>query len=684
MSAAASAASPSDSPFLRSPVLLVGTAPDALSRLAHAYALRTGGAVVPPGFPGAGPRDVSVAAPDRVPDASGPRVLSVYASAASDPPAAVAACTAATSFELAVGGDAAEEAWLLDRLSVHARRPAEAVGGAGAARTMGPHTFFLSLSFGDVEEAGEYMGAMCADTDMLEFRMDLIADQSRHHLVSQIQSLRLMARPHATRAPLLASPGSGSVLTDALPVLYTCRTAHQAGKYPDATPADIDAMYDALALGLRCGCEVLDVESAWDADPAAAARRARLLDDARDTHGSTLLLGSHHVVGRTAAPAEAAALFEKCALDGRAHGAKLVLSCEDEAGAGCAADAARVFQQTHPDVVPVHLVLGDVGQRSRMLNTFFTPVTHGALPFKAAPGQLSAQEIMESRVADGSVPAKKFCILGHNISYSVSPAMQGAALRAVGLPHTFEDAAAADVEDVEQFVTGDLFTADDFGGACVTIPHKQNILPYMDEVSDAVRAIGSMNTIVVQDTADGTRKLFGENTDWRGIRNPLARKIAATSAPRYALILGGGGTARAAAYAAQQLGLDRVYCNRTPAKAAELAATFGGAVVSSLDDAALADLDVAVVISTLPAAAGVTLPEALLARRPVVFDVNYKPYSTPLLEQAVAGGCEVVRGSEMLWEQGAAQLEIWTGRTAPYGVMRDTVLRNCLPEEEMP
>jgi pentafunctional AROM polypeptide len=193
------------------------------------------------------------------------------------------------------------------------------------------------------------------------------------------------------------------------------------------------------------------------------------------------------------------------------------------------------------------------------------------------------------------------------------------------------------------------------------------------------------------------RVLIGENTDWRGIYNPLKRRLgdAATGksdTKRTALILGGGGTARAAAYAATKLGLEKIYFNRTPAKVEELAREFGGTVATSLDSdkdskGSLGSLldesngEVAVVISTLPAAAEFQLPDWMLAKDPlpVVFDVNYKPYSTALLLQATENGCDVVRGSEMLWEQGVGQFELWTGRTAPYGVMRKVVLDNCLP-----
>jgi shikimate 5-dehydrogenase len=91
---------------------------------------------------------------------------------------------------------------------------------------------------------------------------------------------------------------------------------------------------------------------------------------------------------------------------------------------------------------------------------------------------------------------------------------------------------------------------------------------------------------------------------------------------------------------------------------------------------------VRVVISTLPATAKFVLPGWIYERsaesKPVVFDVNYKPYNTDLLRQADSMGCPVVRGSEMLWEQGVGQFELWMERTAPYRVMKQVVLENCV------
>jgi pentafunctional AROM polypeptide len=292
----------------------------------------------------------------------------------------------------------------------------------------------------------------------------------------------------------------------------------------------------------------------------------------------------------------------------------------------------------------------------------------------------------------GAAP-QKFAIIGHNIAYSVSPAMHNAAYAELGLPHTY---GLIDEESVDTIVASDFWADPAFRGMSVTIPHKQSIMPHLDELSDAAERIGAVNTVIVDRKAPGGgRTLRGDNTDWIGIYNPLKARLGDASGGA-ALILGAGGTARAAAYAAAQLGLERIYYNRTPSKAQELADAFGGTVVGDLSgpsdgggDKTLGDVceekdwKVRVVLSTLPAAAGFELPEWLAAdKSTVVFDVNYKPYWTPLLRQAEAAGLDVVRGSEMLWEQGVGQFELWLDLDAPYDVMKKVVLENCLPKDD--
>merc|ERR1712083_868829 len=102
----------------------------------------------------------------------------------------------------------------------------------------------------------------------------------------------------------------------------------------------------------------------------------------------------------------------------------------------------------------------------------------------------------------------------------------------------------------------------------------------------------------------------------------------------------------------------------------------------------MGEYNIQVIISTLPASAEFELPiwmydhfSSQNNQLPIIFDVNYKPYYTKLLFQAERYGCSptknIVRGSEMLWEQGVEQFQLWLKRKAPYKVMKDVVLNNC-------
>lgn len=611
-----------------------------------------------------------------------------------------------SDYELCIRGeglkDAAEEDWshiewelsrLVARATLQPAIPGDTSRTTNTAHlTMGAHTFFLSLSFPDVTQVEPYVKEMCQDVDAMEYRTDLLdCRDSRFDLIYGQQLLRKYCRPHCVRVPGL--PLGAKVLDDVMPTVYTVRTQNQAGTYPD-DDAGIEKMFELLEWGLRSGVEVLDVESAW-----TYSKTVELLSLAESRYSSQIL-GSHHVVGEEVTLEDAVLLFQQCALNGRAHGAKVVLSIKDEEKDRMAYEAAMITsslaEEDGDPVIPnISLILGDVGKFSRVINIPFTPVTHESLPFKAAPGQMTANEIMATRLLTQIMQPKRYAILGHNIAYSVSPQMQGAAFAATRLAH---DYFRADVETVQEFVESDFFKSDLFGGCSVTIPHKQSIIPYVDVMSDAATAIGSVNTLIVKEEVgeeEFERVIYGDNTDWRGIFNPLKRRLGSTKSGDCVLILGAGGTARAAAYAADKLGLERLYYNRTPEKAAELAKVFGGTVTTSLksadDETSLPNLlggdkrVLRAVISTLPASANFELPEWLLedpASLPIVFDVNYKPYNTNLLLQAEKAGCDVVRGSEMLWEQGVGQFELWTERTAPYRVMKDVVLANCLPDAE--
>lgn len=217
-------------------------------------------------------------------------------------------------------------------------------------------------------------------------------------------------------------------------------------------------------------------------------------------------------------------------------------------------------------------------------------------------------------------------------------------------------------------------------------------MPHLQKITTSAKEIGAVNTIMVDDSGD-ERVLTGDNTDWIGIYEPIKRYLRSDEGG-VALILGAGGTARAAAYAAKKLNLLPIYYNRTPAKAQQLVLSFGGILLSEISEESLESIvkehgKIQAVISTLPAAAEFEFEDWFFTEtlkgnssKPVVLDVNYKPYNTPLLIQCQAKGCRIVRGSEMLWEQGVQQFERWVERRAPYKIMKDVVLKNCFPKVE--
>lgn len=592
--------------------------------------------------------------------------------------------------------------WELTRLIARARLapavPGDRQNPVNNAHTlMGDHTFFCSLTFPYItpEAIGPYMAELCKDVDAFEYRVDLLKERdNRFEVLHGMQLLRQYSRQHVARSGAL--PVEGKVVVDNMPIVYTVRTQNQAGTFPDDRAASIEQMFELLHLGLRGGVEVLDVESAWDADLTET-----LLSSAEQRYSSQIL-GSHHVVGSTVSTEGAVQFFRQCSLSGRAHAAKVVLSIDKEESDRQAHEAALIAaslakQEGAPVIPHIALILGTVGQFSRVINFPFTPVSHDCLPSVAAPGQMTASELLTTRLLTNMLTTKVYTILGHNIDYSVSPQMHGAAFAVTMLPHKY---ARVDVGSVEEFIKSPLFQSSDFGGSSVTIPHKQAIIPYVDIMSEAASAIGSVNTLIVREEYvsenNGTfkRVVYGDNTDWKGILNPLSRLLGGRVDRNtdWVLILGAGGTARAAAFVARKLGLNILYYNRTPSKADALAESFGGQVLASLEKTgdnslgcvvqSIQDSSVRAVISTLPASAEFRLPQWLVDEHiPIVFDVNYKPYQTAVLKQAEEAGCNVVRGSEMLWEQGVGQFELWTGRTAPYRVMKEIVLENCQKEK---
>jgi shikimate dehydrogenase len=258
----------------------------------------------------------------------------------------------------------------------------------------------------------------------------------------------------------------------------------------------------------------------------------------------------------------------------------------------------------------------------------------------------------------------RFAIFGNPLGQSLSPLMHNAAFAEVGLAARYETCQTDDAaEAIRRFREMGL------GGASITIPFKETIIPLLDNVDDSARAIGAINTIVDRDG-----RLMGFNTDGIGLIRDLEEWFEIRG--KTFVILGAGGAARAAVYSLLQKGGTPIVANRTPERAQVLAERFG---CRRVPFAEIGGLRADCLINTTPVGMfpetdRTPLPGQDLTRFPYVMDMIYNPIQTRLLREAEASGCAVRSGVGMFVHQGAEQFRLWTGVEPPREIMRHVVM----------
>jgi shikimate dehydrogenase len=220
-------------------------------------------------------------------------------------------------------------------------------------------------------------------------------------------------------------------------------------------------------------------------------------------------------------------------------------------------------------------------------------------------------------------------------------------------------------------------------GVNVTVPLKELVAPHVDELSERVRVVGSVNTVVRR--ADGS--LYGDSTDGPGFLAAVAAEGVTVGPGTRVVVLGAGGSARAVVYALAEAGAAVVVANRSVERAAALAAEFAGLpgriAAAPLTEAAVGAAleDAAVLVNTTSVGMhpdhGAMPPVPADALTPTLFvsDLIYNPAETRLLALARSRGCRVQNGVEMLVRQGALSFAQWTGvAEPPVDAMRAAVL----------
>lgn len=266
-------------------------------------------------------------------------------------------------------------------------------------------------------------------------------------------------------------------------------------------------------------------------------------------------------------------------------------------------------------------------------------------------------------------------LVGYPLGHSVSPAMHNAAFKELNIDYEYVPF-EVDQHDLSQAISG--FRALHIAGFNVTVPHKETILPQLDEITKLAEVIGAVNTVQNQ---EGT--LIGYNTDGPGFLDSLREDASFEPKGKEVVVLGAGGASRAVSIMLAETGVKSlVIADLDESKAKLLAEQIGsfskincrharldsqelnGAIASAdlLVNTTPVGMSPKIEFSPLPAAAE-------LNKKTLVYDLVYNPAETKLLKEAKSRGCKTCSGLGMLIRQGALAFTIFTGEEPPIEVM---------------
>ena len=484
----------------------------------------------------------------------------------------------------------------------------------------------VAVTASDASELVEKASALSRDNPFMEFRLDYISKPSL-----ALPKIKQFLDSHA-----------GTV------VIATCRRAASGGKFRGSMASQLDILCKASSAG----CQLVDVElqTAQKTKPAQLQKlraRSALILSFHDFRGTKKL--DETLTKMRAFPADfykvvstATTLSDNLTmiqfLSRQADNHSLVGACMGEQG----------------------IISRVLGVRAGSVFTFAS----AASGEETAPGQISAQELRNVyRIEQVDIATRIYGVAGDPLGHTLSPAVMNAAFRRENVNAVYIALHAKTLKDLLNCVR-----EIPIHGLSVTMPYKEDILPYLDNTDSHTTKIGACNTVVR--AQDG--KLYGFNTDTSGVVRPLERRFSTLQNAKI-LVLGAGGAARAAVFGLKERGAEVYILNRHAAAGQKLARR---ARARSIKRADLKKLAFDVIINATPVGMGhsreTPLQEKEINAR-YVFDMIYDPVETPLLKLAKQRGAQVIPGIEMFVQQAARQFEIWTGKPAPQDDMLQVV-----------
>jgi shikimate dehydrogenase/3-dehydroquinate dehydratase type I len=506
------------------------------------------------------------------------------------------------------------------------------------------------------KEALQEIQRSCLIADFIELRMDLIADGNLADLIPAIRNT-----------------------TGSIKIIVTCRKKEEAlsaNELPVAKSIIKDkeiGKMDLLKKAIEMKADFVDIELA-----EGKAAIGELRNYCAKLGGVTGIIVSYHDIKKTPSLTKLKEIFHQSMENGAAV-VKIVTFAKS------AEDNLKVlgmipYAQKHSQEI-IAMCMGAEGRISRVVAPFlgaylsFAALEPGT---QSAPGQLTVRQMRQinNLVKGNRLPNKSeavlssghglqnYVLLGNPVAQSLSPLMHNAALKEMDIDGRYSAFCVSDLESALQGIKGM-----DIHGASVTIPYKVSVMGYLDEIHDDALKIGAVNTIV-----NNHGRLMGYNTDWLGLMLTLKELMPVKD--QTFVIIGAGGTARAAVYGIMKEGGLPIIVNRTMIKGKILSNKLNCSFYSLSD---LAKIKADCLINTTPVGMYPNTDQSpveasLLAGYKYVIDVIYNPLKTRLLHDAEKQGCCIVSGLDMFVHQGAEQIKLWTGKEPSRALMKKVVI----------
>jgi shikimate dehydrogenase/3-dehydroquinate dehydratase type I len=520
----------------------------------------------------------------------------------------------------------------------------------------------IPITAGKKKEALHAIERSCRLADFIELRMDLIEDGSLVELISTARNI-----------------------SNSIKIIVTCRKKEEAAPAGEAAgikgagKKTIDRKIALLKEAIELGADFVDIELAEG--PAAIKE---LHSFCVKHGGETKIIVSYHNLKETPALTKLKEIFHQCA-EYKPAIVKIVTFANTAEDNLIPLSLISYARKHSPKIIS--LCMGDKGRISRAV----APLLGNYLSFatleregQSAPGQFTVyemnqfQEWLNGRRSASLAPAlslrkaspQNYILLGNPVGQSLSPLMHNAALKKMGIAENYS---AFCVDDLGEALRG--MRGMNIRGASVTIPFKVAVMEYLDDIDDDALEIGAVNTII-----NNSGRLTGCNTDWLGLI--LTLKEAMPVKNKTFLIVGAGGTARAAAYGIMKEGGFPIIANRTPEKGKILS---GKLNCPFYPLAEIGKIKADCLINTTPVGMcpkdKSPVKALALGGYKYVMDVIYNPLKTKLLKDAEKQGCHIFSGLDMFVHQGAQQIRLWTGVEPPRALMKKVILKRLTQSE---